>query len=103
LVTFHLFTLAAVFFRSPNLQAALDYFGKMLSLRGGPELLTPFLLVLTAGAVGVQFLPGNGIERLAERLRTWPVVALGFAFGVGLLLIEAIAPDGVPPFIYFQF
>lgn len=103
LVTFHLFTLSAIFFRSPDFGAALDYFTAMFSFRGGPHLLTPFLLVLTAGAVGVQFLPGNGVERLSQRLRTWPVSALGLAFGLGLLLVETIGPGGIPPFIYFQF
>jgi len=103
LITFHLFTLAAIFFRSPNLDIALGYFTGMFAFRGGAELLTPFLLLLTAGSVAAQFLPGNKIERFADKACDWPVPVLGMMLGGGLLLIEMIGPEGVAPFIYFQF
>jgi D-alanyl-lipoteichoic acid acyltransferase DltB (MBOAT superfamily) len=103
LITFHLFTLSAVFFRSPHLDVALNYFAAMFSFQGGSHLLTPFLLALTAASVAVQFLPGNKIERFAERARDWPPIILGLMLGTGLLLIEMIGPEGVAPFIYFQF
>jgi hypothetical protein len=75
----------------------------MLSFSGGVELLTPFLLVLTAGALLVQFLPGDLIERAARGLRNAPAAAIGLMLGGGLLLIEMASPEGVAPFIYFQF
>lgn len=103
LITFHLFTLAAIFFRSPQLDIALDYFARMFAFQGGAQLLTPFLAALTAGAVAMQFLPGNKIERFAEKTRDLPATALGLSLGAGLLLIEMIGPQGVAPFIYFQF
>ena len=103
LITFHVFTLSAIFFRSPELDVALNYYAAMFSFHGGPHLLTPFLLALTAGSVALQFLPGNGIERLAEKTRDLPAPVLGFIFGGILLLIEMIGPRGIAPFIYFQF
>jgi alginate O-acetyltransferase complex protein AlgI len=103
LITFHLFTLAAVFFRSPTFGVAYRYFEKMFAFQGGPHYLTPFLLVLTAGAVAVQFLPGNVIEKLAEKTKTWSPVSLGLLFGAVLLLTEMIGPQGIAPFIYFRF
>jgi D-alanyl-lipoteichoic acid acyltransferase DltB (MBOAT superfamily) len=103
LVTFHLFTLAAIFFRSPNLHAVGEYYARMFSFAGGIEYLTPFLLLLTAGALAVQFLPGNLFERAAERLRDLPAGAIGVGLGGTLMLIEMIGPEGVAPFIYFQF
>jgi D-alanyl-lipoteichoic acid acyltransferase DltB (MBOAT superfamily) len=102
-VTFHLFTLSAIFFRSPHLDIALDYFARMFAFEGGPFLLTPFLAALTIGAVAVQFLPGNKIDRWSERLRDLPAAPIGVALGVGLLLIAMVGPEGVAPFIYFQF
>lgn len=102
LVTFHLFTLAAIFFRSPDLATALAYFSAMFSFHGGPQLLTPFLLALTVGAVAMQFLPGGGLERFAAKMRL-PAVPVGLVIGGGLLLIEMIGPEGVAPFIYYQF
>jgi D-alanyl-lipoteichoic acid acyltransferase DltB (MBOAT superfamily) len=103
LVTFHLFTLSAIFFRSPNLEVVADYYAQMFSFTGGVEYLTPFLLLLTAGALAAQFLPGNLFERAAQRLRNLPAGALGIALGGGLVLIEMVGPEGVAPFIYFQF
>jgi alginate O-acetyltransferase complex protein AlgI len=75
----------------------------MFSFRGGPDLLTPFLLLLTAGAVAVQFQSGRGIERFAEKASNWSALVLGLMLGFGLLFTEMIGPEGVAPFIYFQF
>lgn len=102
-ITFHLFTLASVFFRSPELDTALRYFATMAAFEGGADLFTPFLMLLIAGSVAVHFLPGGGLERIAERSRRWGAMPLGFAFGGGLLLIGMIGPEGVAPFVYFQF
>jgi D-alanyl-lipoteichoic acid acyltransferase DltB (MBOAT superfamily) len=102
-ITFHVFTAAAIFFRSPELAIALDYFRAISAFHGGAQLLTPFLLALTVGAVAVHFMPGNGIEKMAGLMRDWPAVALGLVLGFGLLAIEMIGPEGVAPFIYFQF
>ncbi len=102
-VTFHIFTLAAVFFRSPDIGVAAAYFERMFSMAGGFELFTPFLLLITAGSVAVQFLPGNAIERTAERLRDASALSLGMLLGLGLLAIEFAGPEGVAPFVYFQF
>jgi D-alanyl-lipoteichoic acid acyltransferase DltB (MBOAT superfamily) len=103
LMTFHLFTVAAVFFRSPELDTATRYFAQMVSFSGEMQLFTPFLLLLTAGAVAVQFLPGDGLERMAERMRGLSAPVLGLILGIGLLAIDFIGPDGVAPFVYFQF
>ena len=103
LITFHLFTLSAIFFRSPELDTALNYYAAMFAFHGGAQLLTPFLLLLTAGSMALQFLPGNGIDKLAEKTRDLPAPLLGLVFGGGLLLIEMIGPRGIAPFIYFQF
>ncbi len=102
-ITFHLFTLAAIFFRSPELSTAVDYFRAMFAMRGDAELTTPFIAALTIASIAVHFMPGNGIERLAERMGNWSALALGLMFGFGLLGIAMIGPEGVAPFIYFQF
>jgi D-alanyl-lipoteichoic acid acyltransferase DltB (MBOAT superfamily) len=103
LVTFHVFTLAAVFFRAPDMGVAASFFAQMVSGAGGIALFTPFLLLLTTGSVAVQFLPGNALERTAERLHTLSGLSLGILLGFGLVAIEFIGPEGVAPFVYFQF
>jgi hypothetical protein len=75
----------------------------MFAFRGAAELLTPFTAALTIGSIAAHFMPGNGIERVAERIRDWPALALGAVFGLGLLFIAMIGPEGIAPFIYFQF
>lgn len=103
LLTFHLFTLSAIFFRAPELEVATAYIARLLSWSGGVALLSPFLAALIAGALAVQFLPANALERTAERLAAAPAALIGLLFGAGLVLIEFIGPEGVAPFIYFQF
>jgi D-alanyl-lipoteichoic acid acyltransferase DltB (MBOAT superfamily) len=102
-VTFHTFTLAAVFFRAPELAVAMDFFAALFAFQGGAALFTPFLFALLVGSVAVQFLPGDIFERAAARLRRVPAPALGFLFGAALVLIEFLGPEGVAPFVYFQF
>ena len=38
-----------------------------------------------------------------SRLKTAPSITLGVLIGVAILLVEAVRPEGVAPFIYFQF
>ncbi|MCW5774481.1 MAG: MBOAT family protein [Rhodospirillaceae bacterium] len=102
-VTFHTFTLAAIFFRSPDLDVAISYFAQLFAFSGTVAVFTPFLLLLVAGSVGIQFLPGNALERSAVRLQKLPALGLGLIFGAALLLIEFAGPEGVAPFVYFQF
>jgi len=58
---------------------------------------------LMTASVAVQFLPGNSIELAALRLRELPYTALGLMLGAGLAIIEFLGPEGVAPFIYYQF
>jgi D-alanyl-lipoteichoic acid acyltransferase DltB (MBOAT superfamily) len=103
LFTFHVFSIAAIFFRSPDMETVYAYFRQMLAWTGELELMTPFMLLLVGGAVAVQFLPGNVFERTAERFQNARMVTIGAVLAISLLLMEAIGPEGVAPFIYFQF
>ena len=103
LFAFHVFSLAAVFFRSPDLTTVWTYFGRMFEFTGELELMTPFMLLIVAGAVAVQFLPGNVFERMAEKFQNVGMLTLGAVLAISLLLMEATGPEGVAPFIYFQF
>lgn len=102
-VTFHVFSLAAIFFRSPDMHIATSYFTSMLAFSPGIDRFTPLMLVLVSGVVAVQFLPANALERLAARGQSLPAVLMGLIFGSAIMFMEAIGPEGVAPFIYFQF
>jgi alginate O-acetyltransferase complex protein AlgI len=52
----------------------------------------------------MHWLPPRAIEGVAERLKPAPSITLTvLLIGVAILLVEAVRPDGVAPFIYFQF
>ncbi len=102
LVTFHIVCLGWILFRAESFDMA------MAMLRGlgriGPVvMLTPLLLTLIVGGLAMHWLPPRAIEGVAERLKTAPSITLGLLIGAAFLLIEAVRPEGVAPFIYFQF
>ena len=75
----------------------------LLPVKAGP---LPFAAMLPVdlshspvlGIVGVIL--GAGIVTLAGRL---PAPVYGLAFALVLLVVDAQRPDGVAPFIYYQF
>ncbi len=103
LVVFHLVALAWVPFRAPSLEEAQA----VLLALGGPQLEAPRLSLPVALALllplGAQALPsdlGPAIDRWVARL---PAVVFAGLVAFGLMAIDALGPDGVAAFIYFQF
>ena len=102
LVTFHIVCLGWILFRAENFGLAMAML-QGLGRIGPVVALTPLLLTLIVGGLAMHWLPPRAIEGLAERLKTAPSLTLGLLIGAAFLLIEAVRPDGVAPFIYFQF
>ena len=101
IITFHLVCLGWVLFRAPDMAAA----GAMLAALGrwqGVAVAWP-MAGLVAFALALHFLPPNWTQRLEARLAHLPGWLLGLAFGAGVVLVLALGPAGVAPFIYFQF
>lgn len=100
LLTFHFVCAGWVLFRSPSIAAALEVFAR---LGGGGVALgcgAAAVLLLAVGLAG-QFVPTiDGPRRVFAR---WPLAAQGVGFAVFLMLLEALSPRGVAPFIYFRF
>ena len=48
-------------------------------------------------------MPARGLQRVAERARHWPAPAFGVAVAAAVLFVDALRPEGVAPFIYYQF
>lgn len=102
LITFHIVCLGWILFRAETWDLALA----MLQGLGRftPALMvTPLLLTLIVGGLAMHWLPPRAIEGVAERLKTAPSLTLAILVGIAFLLVEAVRPDGVAPFIYFQF
>ncbi len=102
LVTFHLVCLGWVFFRAESLGDALSMLGRLVA-PGTMTVVTPAVLTLIVIAVGAQYLPrrlGPQLEVAVARIRPVPV---GVGLGAGLFVVDALGPEGIAPFIYFQF
>lgn len=102
LVTFHIVCLGWILFRAETFGVALQVL-QGLGRAGPVSVVTPFLLALVVGGLAMHWLPPRAVGGLAERLQRAPSLTLGLLIGLAFLLVEAVRPDGVAPFIYFQF
>ena len=102
LLTFHIVCLGWILFRAETFELAMAMLEGLT--RAGPiSVLTPFLLALIVGGLAMHWLPPREVEGLAARLQAAPSVTLAIILAAAFLLVEAIRPEGVAPFIYFQF
>jgi D-alanyl-lipoteichoic acid acyltransferase DltB (MBOAT superfamily) len=102
-VTFHVVCLAWIFFRAETFGTAWTLLGRMFTKWGSTEGITPVLLLVIAGSIAAQFLPSNLSERLQLSFSRLAPAAQAATLAAGLVLIDALGPRGVAPFIYFQF
>jgi alginate O-acetyltransferase complex protein AlgI len=103
LITFHIVCLGWILFRAENFDLAIQVLTGLGRWWQPAVMLTPLLLTLIVGGLAMHWLPPRAIEGMAERLKTAPSVTLALMLGAAFLLVEAVRPDGVAPFIYFQF
>jgi alginate O-acetyltransferase complex protein AlgI len=102
-VTFHFICFTWIFFRSQTFEAAIDYFRVMFSFESLAVTATPLVLLMFVFGALTQIIS----DRTQERFEAWyDRAALAFKIAIPVIVIWLIAtatPDGVPPFIYFQF
>ena len=103
-LTFHAVCLGWILFRSSTFDLAAAYmagfFGDWLA---APEALTPFLAGLTLAGLAMHFLPARGIETAARALARLRSPFAAIILALLFLVVESLRPEGVAPFIYFQF
>jgi D-alanyl-lipoteichoic acid acyltransferase DltB (MBOAT superfamily) len=102
LVTFHIVCLGWILFRSETFPMAMEVLAGLGRFETA-TLVTPFLLVLIAGGLAMHWLPPRAVEGLATWMKPAPSLTMGLLVGAAILLVEAVRPEGVAPFIYFQF
>ena len=103
LVTFHIVVLGWIFFRAATVGEAFTYLRFLFAGDWRDTLVTPLSLALVALGLAIHALPERTLPWLAMRLRHWPAPALGLVIGAAILVIDAMRPAGVAPFIYYQF
>lgn len=101
--TFHIVCFAWIFFRADSFSTAMDYLIGFGDWSSANAYATPFVAGLVAVGLLFQFTPRHMGRELAINLRELPAPVLGLLLGLGIFVIWSVAPEGVAPFIYFQF
>jgi alginate O-acetyltransferase complex protein AlgI len=102
LLVFHFVCFGWVLFRSDSLSAAGTVLGRLREWGPAPAL-TPVVIALIIGGIGVQYLPGDLRLRVRSAFSQLRPVAMAAVLGGFLLIVDSLGPEGVAPFIYFQF
>jgi D-alanyl-lipoteichoic acid acyltransferase DltB (MBOAT superfamily) len=102
--TFQVVCFAWIFFRSDSFADAWDLIVRLFTAWGDPSsLVTLGVVAAIVVGIGSQYLP----SRIPLRIMAWfsrlPVPAQAVVLGLALLVTHAMGPEGVAPFIYFQF
>ena len=103
-VTFQVVCLAWIFFRSDSFEDAWDLIVRLFTAWDEPSpLVTGGVLAAIAVGIGSQYLPRRLPLVIMARFSRLPVPAQAAVLSLALLVTHAMGPEGVAPFIYFQF
>ncbi len=103
IVTFHVVLLGWILFRSETFAQALAFLSGLATNWTLPVMATPLIVALVFIGLAIHALPPRAGEAVARALARLPSPATALIFGMTVLLVEAIRPEGIAPFIYFQF
>ena len=106
LATFHVVTLAWIYFNAPSVGVANSMIGRILgaftgNLGPGTQLVTAGVLLAIIVGLAWQFVPEWVGEDLTARYRALPPVSQGIA--LGFVIVVCYFTGSVADFIYFQF
>jgi D-alanyl-lipoteichoic acid acyltransferase DltB (MBOAT superfamily) len=105
-LTFTIVCLAWVFFRAVDIHAAFAMIGQLFTGTDvvRPEsLVTPLVVIVVVFSVLSQFVPERIPQQITVAFSKAPPILQVLAGAVGLAVINVLGPEGVAPFIYFQF
>lgn len=104
LVTFHVVCFAWIFFRADSFSTAWDLITGLFTGWGEPSpLVTAGVLLAIAVGIGSQYLPARFPRMIMAQFGRLPIAGQAVVLAFGLMVIQAMGPEGVAPFIYFQF
>jgi len=101
LVTFHVVCFGWVFFRADSFRTAGRVLGRLFQPSASPlDRVVPLVVALMLAA---QFVPTDLLGRARRGLAEVHPAVLGLGLAVGIVVVDVLGPEGVAPFIYFQF
>ena len=103
LFTFHLVCAGWVFFRSVDMERAFEVFAALgNSWTSAPSMNWGIASVLLIGLL-MQTCTVGKFDRFWKQFSTLPAVLQGMVIAISVVGMDLLGPDGVAPFIYFQF
>ena len=102
-VTFAFVNVAWVFFGAEDAGKAVDILKRVALWTSDGAGFRPTCLVLVCIVLGVQLLGLSGRDHFRKSFEWLPLPLQGAALGLAAACILKLGPDGVLPFIYFQF
>jgi alginate O-acetyltransferase complex protein AlgI len=104
ILTFNFVCFAWIFFRADSFGAAWDMIAGLFTQWGEPSpLVTTGVLLAIAVGIGSQYLPARIPRLVMARFSRLPVLGQATVLALALMLTSVLGPEGVAPFIYFQF
>ena len=101
--TFHLVCAGWVFFRSIDIERAFEVFAALgNSWTSAPSMNWGIASVLLIGVL-MQTCKTGKFDRFWNQFAALPAIVQGVAIAVVVVGMDLLGPDGVAPFIYFQF
>ena len=104
LYSFHFITLTWILFRAPNFSVAGNYFKKLFSMNfSHAGSITNIVLLTIAIGILPQIVCSRSTTWLTKLFDSLPLIAQILIFAIGVALIQIVLPEGIAPFIYYQF
>ncbi|HET9938915.1 MAG TPA: MBOAT family protein [Gaiella sp.] len=104
LLTFHFVCFAWIFFRASSFDDAWAMITGLFTRWGeASPLVTGGVLLAIAVGIGSQYLPARIPRLVMARFSRLPVLGQATVLAFALTLTSVMGPEGVAPFIYFQF
>ncbi|HEX2517294.1 MAG TPA: MBOAT family protein [Chloroflexota bacterium] len=103
LVTFNLVCVGWVLFRADSLSTAWELLARSVTAWGPAPLVTGSLVAVIGAVLASQFLPASVGARAEAAFGRLPLPLQGAALGAFCAAVVAFGPQGVAPFIYYQF
>ena len=102
-ITFHFVCLSWVFFRAESFGNAGDVLAQLFTGGSGLRELTWVFPFTALGMLATHFISQKFADRAVSAVSQLPGVLIGAGMALWLMLIEEFGPEGIAPFIYFQF
>jgi alginate O-acetyltransferase complex protein AlgI len=104
ILTFHFVCFAWIFFRADSFATAREILTGLVTGWSEPSpLVTTGVLLAIGVGIGSQYLPARVPQFLLGRFARLPVLGQAVVLALALMLTSTMGPEGVAPFIYFQF